>query len=225
MPAIGVDACRNGWVAAAIDGGAITSIEYTHTVDDLATMFPDATSIGIDIPIGLPTNGSRRADLEAKQLLKDRRSSVFLTPPRAVLEAATHAEATKLAVDLVGAGISQQSYALRSKIFEVERWITTSPPCDVREVHPEVSFALLLGSPASTSKKRWGGMTERRDALERVGLGMHHISSNAAKFAAVDDVIDAAVAAWSAERIAEGRAQSFPDRGAPPERIDETIWA
>ncbi|HWC10095.1 MAG TPA: DUF429 domain-containing protein, partial [Acidimicrobiales bacterium] len=125
----------------------------------------------------------------------------------------------------VGTGISQQAYALRRKILEVERWLPSSP-CPVYEVHPEVSFAVLLGAPARASKKTWAGMSERRHALEAAGISLDGIDSVAAVRASVDDMLDAAVAAWSAARIARGAARSFPD----PPALDASgrqvaIWA
>lgn len=133
---------------------------------------------------------------------------------REVLEAETHAEATRMAKARTGTGISQQTYALRKKILEVERWLPSSP-CPVYEVHPEVSFAVLLGAPARASKKTWAGMVERRNALEAAGISLDAIEDVATRRAAVDDVLDAAIAAWTAERIAAGTARSFP---SPPQR-------
>ena len=50
----------------------------------------------------------------------------------------------------------------------------------VYEVHPEISFAVLLGAPASAPKKSWAGMCERRRALEGAGLTLDHIHGDAA---------------------------------------------
>jgi predicted RNase H-like nuclease len=223
--AVGVDGCPKGWVAAALHDDRIVAVEHLPTIAAVLEVFPDATVVGIDIPIGLPDPGPREADVEAKTVLVHLASSVFLTPPRAVVEAPTHAEATKLAVELTGKGVSQQAYALRWKILEVDHWIRTGPGCDVREVHPEVSFASLIGDPAVLSKKRWGGMAERHKALWDAGLEPESVSELAGRLAAPDDVLDAIVAAWSAERYRTGEARSVPDRGANWDRHDPTIWA
>ena len=45
--------------------------------------------IGVDMPIGLLADGWRDCDIEVRAFLGARRSSVFLVPPRPVLEAAT----------------------------------------------------------------------------------------------------------------------------------------
>ena len=92
-----------------------------------------------------------------------------MTPPRAVLEAPSHAEATQLAMALTGKGVSQQSYALRSKIFEVEEWIAHQR-IPIWEVHPEVSFTVLCGRPPVASKKSWTGVMERQEALASAGI-------------------------------------------------------
>ena len=111
------------------------------------------------------------ADVEARLFLGSRRQSIFFTPVRAAVEAATHADATALSSQLTGSGISRQSHALAKKILEVEDWLPTAP-CAVWEVHPEVSFALLIGRPARASKKTWAGMIERRQALAAAGINL-----------------------------------------------------
>ena len=94
------------------------------------------------------------------------------------------------------------------------------------EVHPEVSFAMLLGQPATSPKKTWTGMRERLQALRGAGIDLDEIGE-AGRHAGVDDVLDAAAAAWSAARLVVGNGKSFP---SPPERDPVTgrevaIWA
>jgi predicted RNase H-like nuclease len=224
MVAVGVDACKTGWIAVALDGNAEPAAYYLPTIDALFDTIPDPTAIAIDIPIGLPTAGRRRADVEARIHLGPRRNSLFITPVRSVLEALTHGSATTLSLQITGSGVSRQSYGLAAKIFEVERWLPTAP-CGVWEVHPELSFALLMGKPAKASKKSWSGMVERRDVLAKAGIQLDRVGSAAASRAAVDDMLDAGVAAWTASRLLDGSARSFPD---PPD-IDDSgravaIW-
>jgi len=205
---VGVDACKGGWIAVVLgDDGA--SAVYLERIEDLGDAIPDADVVAIDIPIGLPVRGRRAADLEAKQVLGKRGSSVFFVPVRAALEALTHKEATRLSTELTGFGISQQAYALGPKIFEVERWLSAAP-CPVWEVHPEVSFAELLGTQAPSSKKSWAGMSKRRKALLKVGIDLDDVENLAGEQAAIDDMLDAGVAAWSGRRIQEGLAWSLP---------------
>ncbi len=88
----------------------------------------------------------------------------------------------------------------------------TSP---VFEVHPEVSFAVLLGQPAVASKKTWAGMIERLVALKAAGIDLDGVDAAAGSAAAVDDMLDAAVAACTARRLADGVARAFPQDPQP----------
>ncbi len=182
--------------------------------------------VAIDIPIGLPTTGPRTADVLARRLVGRRASSVFSTPIRAALEAATHREATALSVAATGKGISQQAYALRTKILQVDRWLPSARAA-VLEVHPEVSFATLAGHPLSHAKSTWAGVAERRALLAAVGFDLPSDLGPAGAMAAVDDVLDAAAAAWTASRYAAGSAVAHP---SPPEDFGDggpgaAIWA
>jgi predicted RNase H-like nuclease len=223
--ALGVDACKTGWIAVVVDDTGVRAAHYLRGIASLPMIVPDASVVAIDIPIGLAESGRREADVAARVRLGARRNSVFFTPIRAAVEAATHAEATAASVRLTGFGVSQQAFALAPKLREVDAWIRQAP-CPVYEVHPEVSFAILLGAPASAPKRSWAGMSERRRALERAGLSLDQIGGEAAVRAAVDDLLDATVAAWSAQRIVRGQALTIPD---PPPRGPEgrpiAIWA
>lgn len=165
MLAVGVDGCTAGWVGVALDEHGFVGAVLAPTIDDLAAQLPDADGFGIDIPIGLLTDGFRAADRLARRQVGPRAASVYLTPPRAVLEVDDHQKATLLAVQLTGSGISRQAHGLRQKILEVDRWLRadlggaepeanpadrgaaavaghclrpSAPP--VWEIHPEVSF-------------------------------------------------------------------------------------
>ncbi len=225
MSVVGIDAGRGGWIAVVLRPSRAPEAVFAETLDGIVDRVPDAEAFGIDIPIGLPTSGRRRADTEARSFVGPRRSSVFITPVREALVAPTHAEATLRSQMLTGHGVSQQAYALGPKILEAERWSReTDQP--VWEVHPEVSFTVMLGHPARSPKKTWAGALERLRALEREGMHLDDLG-DAGRHADVDDVLDAAAAAWSAKRLLQGRAMSLPD---PPEVDPETgrpvaIWA
>jgi predicted RNase H-like nuclease len=69
-------------------------------------------------------------------------------------------------------------------------------------------------------------MVERRDALVEQGITLDGIDPKVGAAVGVDDMIDAAAAAWSAARLLGGAARSLPD---PPE-LDSAgrqiaIWA
>lgn len=225
MACVGVDACTTGWIAVVLQPDREPEAHHLVAIDAVTDTAPDVEVVAVDIPIGLPNAGRRRADVVAKQLLGARHSSVFLTPVRAAVEAPSHAEATAASVRLTRAGVSQQAYRIGPKLLEVDGWLPRAP-CPVFESHPELSFMHLLGRPARAPKKSWAGMSERRAALARAGISLDHVSGPAATAAAVDDMLDAAVVAWTATRLLRGEAVSVPD---PPETNDEgypmAIWA
>jgi predicted RNase H-like nuclease len=223
---VGIDACRGGWVAVVLGDDEAPRALLLGELTDLAAEVPAPDAVGIDIPIGLPPAGHRQADLDARALLGPRRMSVFLTPPRPVLEAVTHAEATALSTRLSGVGVSVQAYGLRHRIFEAEAWIAGPDAPPVWEVHPEVSFTRMLGQPPTATKKVWAGVAERVGALQAHGIDPMALVGTGTG-AGTDDVLDAAAVAWSAVRIASGTAVALPD---PPERDeasgrDVAIWA
>ena len=222
---VGVDACKSGWVAVVLRHGATAEAHYLPVIDSLESVAPNADAVAIDIPIGLPSSGRREADVQAREFLGQRRNSVFFAPVRKALTAPTHALATQAASDLTGSGISRQAYALGRKILEVEAWLPSSSS-PVYEMHPEVSFAVLLGAPALAPKKTWAGMVERRRGLEAKGISLDQFGNDAALRASVDDMLDATVGAWTARRLAQGAARSFPE----PPPLDTSgrqvaIWA
>jgi len=222
---LGVDACRGGWVAIGLSDDRSATGLFAATLDELLSLVGNVEGIAIDIPLGIPEHGRRAADVEAKRFVGARRNSVFFTPVRAALQAPTHAQATVEAKRLTGYGVSQQAYALAGKILEAERW-RPQAASPVWEVHPEVSFAVLLGRPARAPKRTWAGLQQRLDSLERAGIDLGGVGEVGQRVAA-DDVLDAAVAAWSARRLVDGEGISVPD---PPEAHAGTgepvaIWA
>jgi predicted RNase H-like nuclease len=129
------------------------------TIGDLMTVAQAGAGVdvvAIDIPIGLPDNSHRQADVLARRGVGPRWQSVFMTPVREALLAGDHATAIAINQRLVGKGVSRQGYGLRTKIFEVDSWIR-SWVHTVIEVHPELCFATMAGGPLATRKKTWAG--------------------------------------------------------------------
>jgi predicted RNase H-like nuclease len=212
MLALGVDATRTGWVAIALEDGRFAASALEPSFEDLLARFPHAAAIGVDIPIGLPEEGRRECDVLARLALGPRRNSVFLTPPRRALETESYAEARR-----VWPSLSAQAFALRAKILEVEGHTADER---ILEVHPEVTFlALARGRHLPFAKRTWNGQLARRRLLGRAGIRLPDTLD--AGLAPADDVLDAAAAAWSADRYARGEAVPLPE-GAT-ERVG-AIW-
>lgn len=203
---LGVDGTRRGWVVVRLIEGGFAGARSFKQFGALLEAHPHASVVAVDIPIGLPDTGRRSADLMAREVLKFRQRSVFFVPPRAVLAAPTYEQAKHIVP-----GLSTQTYALRKKIFEVERFASDRR---IVEVHPEVSFWALNGSkPLDFGKKSWNGLMLRLALLQKAGVELPPRLEDI-NDAGADDLLDAAAAAWSGMRVARGEARSLPD---PPE--------
>jgi predicted RNase H-like nuclease len=213
--AVGVDGWRKGWVAIVARGGRFAAAHLFEAFADVLAEFPEAAAVGVDIPIGIPSRGFRPADTEARAFLGAGRSSVFSVPTRAALEAADHATASALLRSMTGKALTQQSFALRRKILEVDALV--GPSDTVIEVHPEVSFRALAGVPLGSSKKTWTGANRRRALLADEGIVIPDDLGPAGE-APIDDILDATAAAWSASRYARGEARSLPAAPTRDER-------
>lgn len=211
MQVLGVDWSKKTWVAAVLADGALIAVVLEKTLAGLVARFPEARAIGVDIPISLPNTGEPEADKAARVFIGPRRSSVFPVPQRPIFEQPTYKAARLEAGRLGVKGITAQAFALKSMIQEADA--VSRQDARVFEVHPEVSFRAMKGSPLRYSKKTWGGFCERRDLLMAAGL-LPTRSLGVADTAGIDDVLDALAAGWSAHRKALGVAGSLPE--APP---------
>ena len=83
----------------------------------------------------------------------------------------------------------------------------------------------MMGTLPSASKKTWVGASERQAALAEQGIKLGAIDVPVESRAAVDDVLDAAAAAWSARRVLMGHAVSLPAGADPADpRRSPAIW-
>lgn len=203
-----MDGTRGGWVAVALDHGRFSRDFVLRPVESTFRDLGEAKVVAIDIPIGF---GPRKADAAARAFLAGTASTVFTTPPRELLEVPYGP----------GLGLSAQAHALGPRIVHVTELARSDPR--FHEVHPEVSFRGMNRSrPLRHRKKTAGGALERIELLRREGIELTGLSSAAS--APLDDVLDAAAAAWTAQRIWSGTARSLPD---PPELVEErpvAIW-
>ncbi|MEP6648509.1 MAG: DUF429 domain-containing protein [Lapillicoccus sp.] len=213
--ALGVDACRAGWVGVVLDtsfSSASAPICVAATLVELvAGASPNGRPdiVAVDMPIGLPDTSRRQADVLARAQLGRRRSSLFMTPVRAALDEETHARASAVNRDRAGEGISVQAFNLRPKLMEVEAF-AVSGAYRVVEVHSEVSFARLAGHPLPYAKKTPEGQRLRRSLLRQAGIRLVK-PATVGLGVGLDDVLDAAVAAWSGRRVLLSEAVSLPD--------------
>ena len=215
MRVAGVDACRGGWVAVSLDAPDDPAVRVRVAASLTALLAPwlgpgSTTIVGIDMPLGLLETGWREADRAARGLLGPRRSSVFAIPPRAVWAQTSYPAANRRCRELTGQGFSAQAWGLRAKLLEANQYRETCGH-PLYEVHPELAFAAMAGQPLAHSKRTAAGRDLRRQRLARAGIEI----PAAAPATLMGDILDAAAVAWSARRIAAGRARTVP---AEPQR-------
>ena len=228
MLTLGVDGCKAGWLAVAIEspgscggvppddapgnvsiGGWLIRESITGLLDTRAAR--RAHRIVIDIPIGLSDGPPRACDRAARRRLGTRRASVFTPPMRAMLGMGSHAEASTYGRSVrAGGGLSIQAWNIAAKIAEVDAAMTPAMQARMREGHPEVAFARLAGAPMTHSKRRAAGRAERLAVLAAHGLEaagvLAAVTAERPRRAAADDALDACVLALTARDVAAGRA-------------------
>ncbi len=220
---LGADGCKGGaWVVAMVDGKGKLSwhgAEDTSGLLALAREY-DADAVALDVPIGLPPLGGRRAcDDLARLRLGARRSSVFAAAPREVLACGSYAEARPLAPSL-----SAQAFGLVPRIREVDL-LLRSAPADVHrtvvECHPEVAFAAMAaGRLPLATKRSAAGALQRIDLLEEAFD--EALPTDVPASAALGDALDALACAWTAQRWVRGEAEVLGgqlDASGTPMRI------
>ena len=80
MRVLGVDGCKDGWVAVALEDGAVADVRFVRTFEALVD--DPAVVVGVDIPMGDLDGGRRRTDQAARALLPTNlKSSIFNSPP------------------------------------------------------------------------------------------------------------------------------------------------
>jgi predicted RNase H-like nuclease len=203
---VGIDSCRQGWFAVSISHPDDWEIAVYKTIGDFGKAFQKSALIFIDIPIGLPAGNQRLCDRQTRKILHHRASSVFAVPCRQALKAKTYRRACEINRQVLGVGLSIQTWNISSKINEVDQWLLRKKQARhrIRESHPELCFwSLAGGRPMTYSKKSPQGFAERYAILEKiyphtaamVDTAVHQFNR---KGLARDDILDAIVLAVSA---------------------------
>jgi len=216
----GLDGCRAGWVLATLDMDGSIELDVIAAFDDavVAVLSGQLDALAVDMPIGLPEDGHRAADVEARRRLGARRSTVFPTPCRAALGATDYEEALAASRRATGKGLSVQAFNLLARMREVDRNMRPDLQDRIFECHPELAFARLAGSPVASSKHTADGIAVRAALLDRAlaGLGADAGAATAAlgrvpSGARSDDVVDAIAIALVARDLATGSVERLGD--------------
>lgn len=247
----GLDGCRGGWIAVTLElPDRIASAERIDSIEKLFQRAELPEAIAIDIPVGLPEfvmAKGRTPERLIRPRLGARQSSVFSTPSRnaiyaginpALPEADRYRQACAIARETSECkkAVSKQAFHIFPKIVEIDSFLRSHKEFTERvyECHPEVSFwAMNREKPLPEPKKIKGKPSAAGIGLRRKLLAAHDfqqsiMSDELARSLeiGVDDLIDACAACWTAARIAEEKAISFPNA---PERdafgLPIAIWA
>ena len=95
-PVLGVDACEAGWVGVLLGPEGRPTVHVAGSISTLVALVRETAEpsvVAIDIPIGLPDRGGRRADAEARRELVGKGPSVFSTLTRSAYESSTYERA------------------------------------------------------------------------------------------------------------------------------------
>jgi predicted RNase H-like nuclease len=217
---LGVDGWRGAWVGALLDGRSVRLLALPDVAAVLAV--PAVGVVAIDMPIGLSEDGVRACDVEARLRLRPTgaASSVFPAPVRGVLGAGDYAHARALSRAATGGqrAPSAQTYQLVGAIRALDDALGDPPTDRVVEVHPELAFRCGLGG-VTDRKGTARGTVQRLRALRAV-MDVEEGLAGAPAGVPMVDALDACAAAWSAQRLADGRAECVGDgatdrRGRP----------
>lgn len=240
----GVDGCKAGWFYFRLSAPDDHQYDVVERLDEIIELASSQDLILVDIPIGLPKDGPResdfrKCDLESRDALGARKSSVFPVPRRAVLEGLlselkfgqtddtlggnawkwgnvrSALERLSLSVPEGEGRMTAQSFAILSKIVEVDDLLRRSESARqiVRETHPEVCFWALNGQePMEFAKKHGLGFEDRVRLLDE-----HRHGGRKAVFEACrrhrgvgsDDIVDAMACAVTAS-LALDQPQTLP---------------
>ena len=217
MAVLGVDGWRGRWVGALLTGRSVELLVLEDVTAALAV--PGVDLIAIDMPIGLSETGRRRCDDVARRRLGRAGSSVFAAPLRQVLEATDYADACRISTSASGKALSLQAWNLVTAIRQLDDALGDPPSERVVEVHPELAFRALSTEAVTDPKVTARGTMQRLAALREV-MDVEQALTDAPRLVPMVDALDACAAAWSAQRLAEGRGECVGDgaldaRGRP----------
>lgn len=235
----GVDGCPAGWalVLRPLDGDAAPVFAVVAGFAAVLDHQLSPSVIAVDMPIGLPERigpAGRGPERAVRPLLGARQSSVFAVPSRAAVMANDYGEACAIAAATSDPPrkVAKQCFNLFPKIREIDRLVTPGLEDRVYEAHPELGFWRLNGGRAMALPKKvksqgsLSGIEERAALLAAHGFEPTFLDQALPRGVGRDDLLDAAVLALTATRIARGEGLSFPPE---PERdgrgLRMAIWA
>lgn len=219
---IGIDGCKAGWFCVLLDDSDQWSYRLSADATAAAGLIGSATSVLIDIPIGLLSAGpdERQCDKAARKLLGAKRaSSVFAAPAQQVLAAGNYQQALAINRQSTSRGLSIQAWNIVPKIRQIDQLLGSHAELQgiLHECHPELCFWAMNNENAMLfNKKKERGRRERLAVLERYFPACHSLFEQASsqylrRQVAHDDIIDAMVCAVTA-KFGYGKYSTVPKK-------------
>lgn len=201
MKTLGIDGCTGGWIAVLITERGY-QIRFQAQIDDFVDWMEEVDFALIDMPIGLPENESEalmRPEKEARQLLGKKASSVFNVPCRQALQEEVYTRSNIVNKQILGKGLSKQSFYIGSKMKELDLFLTRNPAFKnkLKESHPELVFQKLSadGLPVIEKKRTKEGMEKRLQIIGKycffAAQFEKQLSTDTGLIKIQDDAIDA----------------------------------
>ena len=170
----------------------------------------------IDMVIGLPSTKEHiRPDTFARQIIRERTSTIFPAPCRQAVYAKNVTEAYEENQRVLGKKFTPLTVGIIPKMREVDSFLQENAQYKnrIKESHPEVCFARLNGSTLLSKKSQIDGVEERIRILSDYMpmINKNEIMLNVKKFRCnVDDIIDAICLAVTANLIVQGQYEIIP---------------
>jgi 8-oxo-dGTP diphosphatase len=214
---IGIDGCKGGWICAAIVGTKL-AINRFPSITNIIDAHLEADSILIDMPVGLQSNTDHiRPDTYARQIIRERASTIFPAPCRQAIYAETVSQKYEENERVLGKKFTPLTVGIIPKIKEVDLFLQNNPHFKNRllESHPEVCFAILKGRTLLSKKNELDGINERISVLKKYlpMLNVRYISDASKQFKCMmDDVVDAICLAVVGTFAADNKCYTIPPK-------------
>ncbi len=192
-------------------------IEFCKNFENVWEVTSGCKAVAVDIPIGLPDGPATRAcDHAARLALGNRRSSVFLAPPRSCLDTPSPTEFQDMHNELRDIGAGYPVWGIVPKMLEVnlimEARVAYSPIQDrIIEFHPELTWQRLAHPANLSSKKGAEGILQRLILLEALSPGwLPKVPLKIRGNPAIDGVLDAVVGISATQSFFRKKVQRYP---------------
>ena len=223
MKAIGIDGCKAGWVYVAISDNN-WDYHICKNISELVSKVDSDAQILIDMPIGLPDKSFRKCDIQARETLGIRGSSVFNVPTRTAIYTKDEVEAKVINKSLTGKMFSKQLWCIVPKIIQLDTYLFKYPNQvqRIKESHPEVAFWSLNNNIPLTYGKKGIKTNKSIGVEERLAILMKYdkraqdiynciLSKELRKDVQRDDIVDALCLAITQHLINKNIGKSIPN--------------